>query len=162
MVLRGPDLEDYLPGYAPSIGVIMRRFLFLVALVLVILGAVDVVSTMTFTRNAVLTRATVTAVEERSGPPKPTQNTPLHVSFVLPDNTAHAAIARLPLLQKIQQGDQIFLLVNPKEPQDVRLPLISELWARPLAYLLSGMILIAVLVLFKGPIRPNYAPGVKS
>jgi hypothetical protein len=140
----------------------MRKLIIVVALLLIGIGAVDVISTVSFTREAVLTRATVTSVELRPGPPKPTQNTPLHVSFVLPDNTSHAAIARLPLLQKIEQGDQIFLLVNPQDPQDVRLPLVSELWARPLAYLLSGTVLMVFLVLFKGPIRPKYAGAAKS
>lgn len=135
----------------------MRRFLGLVGLVLLSIGAFEVIGTLNFTRGALLTQATVTAVEERTGPPKPVQNTPLHVSFTLPDGTTHAAIARLPLLQKVKQGDQIYLLVDPSNPRDVRLPLASELWARPLAYLISGFVLITLVVVFKGGLRPNSA-----
>lgn len=127
----------------------MRRLLALVAIVLLGMGLHESRQVSSFLSTAVTVQGTVVAVETRTGPPKPTQNTPVHVRFSLPSGESHTAITRLPLLQKLKEGDSIYLLVDPKDPQDVRLPLLSELWARPLAYLLSGIALVAGILVVK-------------
>jgi hypothetical protein len=134
----------------------MRKPLLIVGLALVVLGVFDTVKMVSFTSAAVLTKAKVLALEERTGPPKPTQNTPLHVSFTLTDGIQRTAITRAPLLQKVRQGDEIFVMVNPLNPLEVKLPLPSELWARPLAYLLSGFVTIVSVVVFRGGIRRDW------
>ena len=127
----------------------MRKVLALVAIVLLGMGLNESREVSSFLSTAVTVQGTVVAIETRTGPPKPTQNTPVHVRFSLPSGETHTAITRLPLLQKVKEGDSIYLLVDPKEPQDVRLPLLSELWARPLAYLLSGIVLVAGILVVK-------------
>jgi hypothetical protein len=127
----------------------MRKVLALVAIVLLGMGLNESREVSSFLSTAVTVQGTVVAVETRTGPPKPTQNTPIHVRFSLPSGETHTAITRLPLLQKVKEGDSIYLLVDPKEPRDVRLPLLSELWARPLAYLLSGIALVAGILIVK-------------
>jgi hypothetical protein len=127
----------------------MRRLLALVAVVLLGMGLYESQEVSSYLSRAVAVQGTVVAVETRTGPPKPTQNTPVHVSFSLPSGGSHTAITRLPLLQKLKEGDSIYILVDPTNPQDVRLPLISELWARPLAYLVSGVVLVAGILIVK-------------
>ncbi|MEN9846332.1 MAG: hypothetical protein RIS36_1479 [Pseudomonadota bacterium] len=127
----------------------MRKLLAVVAIVLLGMGLHESRQVSSFLATAVTVQGTVVAVETRTGPPKPTQNTPVHVRFSLPSGESHTAITRLPLLQKLKEGDSIYLLVNPMVPQDVRLPLLSELWARPLAYLLSGIALVVGILVVK-------------
>lgn len=127
----------------------MRKLLAVVAIVLLGMGLHESRQVSSFLATAVTVQGTVVAVETRTGPPKPTQNTPVHVRFSLPSGESHTAITRLPLLQKLKEGDSIYLLVNPMVPQDVQLPLLSELWARPLAYLLSGIALVAGILVVK-------------
>ena len=127
----------------------MRKVLALVAIVLLGMGLNESREVSSFLSTAVTVQGIVVAIETRTGPPKPTQNTPVHVRFSLPSGETHTAITHLPLLQKLKDGDSIYLLVDPKEPQDVRLPLLSELWARPLAYLLSGIVLVAGILVVK-------------
>jgi hypothetical protein len=127
----------------------MKTILSLVAMVLLGMGLYESRSISSFLSTAITVQGTVVAVETRGGPPKPTQNTPVHVRFTLPSGDARTAITRLPLLQKVKEGDSIYLLVDPSDPQDVRLPLLSELWARPLAYLLSGVVLVAGILVVK-------------
>ncbi|MEY4668515.1 MAG: hypothetical protein RL518_1214 [Pseudomonadota bacterium] len=127
----------------------MRKLLALVALVLLGMGLYESREVSSFLSRALTVQGTVITVETRTGPPKPTQNTPVHVRFALQSGETHTAITRLPLLQKVKEGDSIFLLVDPSNPQDVRLPLLSELWARPLAYLVSGIVLVAGILVVK-------------
>ena len=127
----------------------MRRLLALVAVVLLGMGLYESREVSSFLSRAVTVQGTVVAVEARTGPPKPTQNTPIHVRFSLPSGESHTAITKLPLLQKLKDGDSIYLLVDPTDPQEVRLPLLSELWARPLAYLVSGIVLVAGILVVK-------------
>jgi hypothetical protein len=127
----------------------MRKVLALVAIVLLGMGLYESREVSYFLSRALTVQGTVITVETRQGPPKPTQNTPVHVKFALPSGETHAAITRLPLLQKLKEGDSIYLLVDPKDPQDVRVPLLSELWARPLAYLVSGIVLVAGILIVK-------------
>jgi len=85
----------------------------------------------------------------------------VHVRFVMPNGEERSAITRLPLLQNLKEGDRIEILVDPSNPQLVKLPLLSELWATPLAYLLSGVVLtVSVLVLKvrKGDFGPRPVP----
>jgi hypothetical protein len=128
---------------------LMRRLLALVAVVLLGMGLYESREVSSFLSRAVTVQGTVVAVEARTGPPKPTQNTPIHVRFSLPSGESHTAITKLPLLQKLKDGDSIYLLVDPTDPQEVRLPLLSELWARPLAYLVSGIVLVAGILVVK-------------
>jgi hypothetical protein len=127
----------------------MRTILSLVAVVLLGMGLFESREVSGFLSTALTVQGSVVAIETRTGPPKPTQNTPIHVRFTLPSGETRTAIARLPLLQKVKEGDQIYVLVDPNDPQDVRLPLLSELWARPLAYLLSGVVLVAGILISK-------------
>lgn len=127
----------------------MRRLLALVAVVLLGMGLYESREVSSFLSRAITVQGTVVAVEARTGPPKPTQNTPIHVRFSLPSGESHTAITKLPLLQKVKDGDSIYLLVDPADPQDVRLPLLSELWARPLAYLVSGIVIVAGILVVK-------------
>jgi hypothetical protein len=122
----------------------MNRIIPLVAVILLALGAAQALKTVSFTRNAVVVTATVAVVEERRGPPKPRQKTPLHVTYRSDDGQEHSAITHLPMLQEIRQGDSIRLLVDPAHPSVVKLPLWSELWARPLTYLIGGALLLLV------------------
>lgn len=121
----------------------------LVAVVLLGMGLFESREVSGFLSTALTVQGSVVAIETRTGPPKPTQNTPIHVRFTLPSGETRTAITRLPLLQKVKEGDQIYVLVDPNDPQDVRLPLLSELWARPLAYLLSGVVLVAGILIAK-------------
>jgi hypothetical protein len=127
----------------------MRMILSLVAVVLLGMGLFESREVSGFLSTALTVQGSVVAIETRTGPPKPTQNTPIHVRFTLPSGETRTAITRLPLLQKVKEGDQIYVLVDPNDPQDVRLPLLSELWARPLAYLLSGVVLVAGILISK-------------
>jgi hypothetical protein len=127
----------------------MRRLLALVAIILLGIGLYESREVSSFLSRAVTVQGTVVAVETRPGPPKPTQNTPLHVKFSFPSGATHTAITRLPLLQQVKDGDSIYLLVDPNHPQEVRLPLLSELWARPLAYLVSGIVIVAGILVVR-------------
>jgi hypothetical protein len=146
----------------------MRTILSLVALVLLGMGLYESREVSSFLQSAITVQGTVVAVETRGGPPKPTQNTPVHVRFTLPSGDTHTAVTRLPLLQKVKEGDSIYLLVASNDPRDVRLPLLSELWARPLAYLLSGVVLVAGILVVKvrrgelGTIRTSRSGGPVS
>lgn len=102
------------------------------------------IDTASFQRRALLVQATVTGVQELRGPPKPRQRTPLHVTYKLPDGREASAVTHLPFLQEIKSGDSIRLLVDPAAPEQARLPLISELWARPLTYFVGGLLLLVV------------------
>lgn len=122
----------------------MNRVIPLVALALLIVGVFQAFETASFQRKAIVVSATVVSVEERKGPPKPRQRTPLHVSYRLDGGQEQSAVTHLPLLQEIRQGDSIRLLVDPRTPNSVKLPLWSELWARPLTYLIGGCLLLLV------------------
>lgn len=135
----------------------MRKFFTFVGLVLLGIGAYQANELTSFLSRALPITATVTSVELRTGPPKPTQNTPVHVKFSLPNGEERSAITHLPLLQELKEGDTINVLVDPSNPQSVKLPLLSELWATPLAYLLSGTVIVCG-VLFLRVRRGDFAP----
>jgi hypothetical protein len=127
----------------------MRRFLSLVGIVLLSIGLYQANELSGFLSRATPVLAIVTSVEVRPGPPKPTQNTPVHVRFTMPNGEEVAATTHMPLLRVVKDGDSISLLVDPTNPQVVKLPLISELWATPLAYLISGLVLVCAVLFLK-------------
>jgi hypothetical protein len=128
----------------------VNKIILIVGLLLSIAGAVSAVQTAQFNQKAVEVVGSVLVVEELRGPPKPRQKTPLHVSYQLSDGQQFSAVTHMPLLQAVKQGDQIRLLVDPADPGTVRLPLWSEMWARPLTYLIGGL-----LVLLAGRVLTN-------
>jgi hypothetical protein len=128
----------------------MNKVIPLVALGLFILGVFQSFQTASFQRRAIVVSATVVSVEERKGPPKPRQKTPLHVIYRLDDGREHSAVTHLPMLQEIRQGDSIRLLVDPSRPNAAELPLWSELWARPLTYLIGAGLLWLVGRVLRG------------
>jgi hypothetical protein len=67
----------------------------------------------------------------------------------MPNGEEVAATTHMPLLRVVKDGDSISLLVDPTNPQVVKLPLISELWATPLAYLISGLVLVCAVLFLK-------------
>jgi len=127
----------------------MRRLLSLVGLVLLSVGMYQANELSGFLSRAQPVTAKVTSVEVRPGPPKPTQNTPVHVKFTMPSGQEVSAITHMPLLRAVKDGDSIPLLVDPTNPQDVKLPYLSELWATPLAYLISGLALVCAVLFLK-------------
>lgn len=124
----------------------MKKLIALVGIVCLFIGVFETSQTLSFLSRALSTQARVVAVQTRTGPPKPTQNTPVHVTFTLPASGEHTAITHLPLLQKVKEGDTIYILVNPENTQDVRLPLLSELWARPFAFTVAGLVLLCAVL----------------
>jgi hypothetical protein len=119
----------------------MRRFFLLIGLLLCAFGGYLVLSTYLFVHRAITVEAEVVAVEERRGPPKPRSKVPLHVKYRLPDGTEHLSKTSMPLLQKVESGDRLQLLVDGARPEVVRLPLLSVLWATPLTVVLVGILL---------------------
>lgn len=120
----------------------IRTAIMVVGCVLLVAGAWRGTSTAMFVKRALRVSGKVVAVEELKGPPKPRQKTPLHISFSMPDGSEHRAITNLPLMQVVRAGDVITVLVDQDDPQKVRLPLWSELWAAPLTYIVGGLLLI--------------------
>jgi hypothetical protein len=122
----------------------MHKIILGLGLVLLVVGGIEAAKTASFLSKAVEVVGAVTGVQEFRGPPKPRQKTPLYVSYKKQDGSEVQAVTHLPMLQQIKQGDSIRLLVDPNKPDDVRLPLWSELWARPLTYLIGGVLLVIV------------------
>jgi hypothetical protein len=122
----------------------MYKAISVVGLLLAILGVWQGAETYSFVKAARVTQAKVTAIQELRGPPKPRQRTPIHLSYRTDDGKEYSAIAHLPLLQEIKAGDEIRVLVDPSKPEIAKLPLWSELWARTLAYIVGGLLLLIV------------------
>jgi hypothetical protein len=110
------------------------------------------VESYSFVSRAVEVSALVDSVEELKGPPKPRQKVPLHLSYSSPDGAQRRVVTHMPMLQKIDAGDTIRILVDSTNPQDARLPLWSELWAGPLTYLVGGMLLLLMGRLLRGKV----------
>lgn len=126
------------------------RVISLAGVVLLGLGLWRGADSYTFRSRAIELPGRVDSVQELKGPPKPRQKVPLHVSYSLPDGTQHRAVTHMPMLQKIETGDTIRILVDRSNPQDVRLPLWSEMWAAPLTYLVGGVLLVVMSLLLRG------------
>jgi hypothetical protein len=106
-------------------------------------------ATYDFLERAELKDALVTGVQELRGPPKPRQRTAVNILYSAKvagaaETEDFSAITQLPLLQEIKAGDRIRVLVDPRKPSVARLPLWSELWARPLTYFIGGILIVVV------------------
>ncbi len=117
----------------------MRRYLALFGFVLVGIGAYQGYTTYDFVSHTFKAEATVEAVEPLPGPPKPRSRIPLHVRFTTPSGEERRTQIRMPLLQKIQQGDTVPIIVDSRNPQEARLPLASELWSVAAAFVAAGL-----------------------
>jgi len=122
----------------------MSRVVSAVGLVLCAVGVWHWSATYAFVRDAQPVIGRVTGVQELRGPPKPRQKTPINILYTTTDGREVSAIAQMPLLQEIRAGDEIRVLVDAKQPELARLPLWSELWARPLTYLVGGFLMLVV------------------
>jgi hypothetical protein len=122
----------------------MHKIILALGLALFAAGGVEAYKTADFQSHATEVVGSVIGVQELRGPPKPRQKTPLFVSYRREDGSEVQTVTHLPMLQQIEQGDSIRLLVDPRNPQDARLPLWSELWARPLTYCIGGLLLVIV------------------
>jgi hypothetical protein len=122
----------------------MSRVVSLVGAGLLSVGVLQGWTTYSFVQHAEIVIARVASIEELRGPPKPRQKTPVNLLYKNRDGAEQSAVAHLPLLQNIQQGDEIRILVDPQQPQVARMPLWSELWARPLTYFVGGLLLLLV------------------
>lgn len=127
----------------------MRKLIGAVGLGLFLMGSYQTVETVRYLKRSVLVNATVVTVETRSGPPKPSQNTPVHVQFTLEGVGEQRGVTHLPLLHRIKEGEVIRILVDPQNPQGIRLPLLSELWARPVTYILCGILIMCGVLLVR-------------
>ena len=120
----------------------MRSILIIIGIILIVIGGRDAFKLYSFIKKAESVEALVMVIEELRGSPKPRQRTPLHVEYRLKNGSQYRSITHLPLLQRIEQGDTIKLWVDPLNPQDVRLPLLSEHLARPLTLIVIGLVLM--------------------
>ena len=127
----------------------MSRVITLAGISLCALGIWQGVAVYSFISHSVPVTATVSSIQELRGPPKPRQKTSVHLLYRNAQGVEQSALATLPLLQRIQQGDTIQVLVVPEKPGEARLPLWSELWARTLTYLVGGVLLVAVSAVLK-------------
>jgi hypothetical protein len=131
----------------------MRRVLGVFGLILIGVGAFRGYETYDFVSHAYRTNATVLAVETLPGPPKPRSRIPLHVKYTTPTGEEQRTQVRMPLLQKIQEGDTVSILVDTRDTQSARVPLVSELWSIPAACIVAG--LGAILLATFAPRRRN-------
>jgi hypothetical protein len=122
----------------------MSRVIAFVGVALFAFGAWQGLAVYSFVKDATPVMATVTSIQELRGPPKPRQKTSVHLLYTTPQGEEQSAVATLPFLQRIQQGDRIQVLVAGDRPGEAKLPLWSELWARTLTYLVGGALLIIV------------------
>jgi len=119
----------------------MKRLIVPIAIILSLLGGFNGYQSWRFVNSAQNFSAVVTEVRELRGPPKPRQRTPVTLVYRTSKGESVSATATLPLLTIIKEGDQIPILVDPAAPTEAKLPLWSELWAKPLTYLISGSLL---------------------
>ncbi|MFN4896622.1 MAG: DUF3592 domain-containing protein [Pseudomonadota bacterium] len=122
----------------------MIRIISVVGLALCILGVWQGAMTYSFLQRASEVRGSVTGVQELRGPPKPRQKRSVHVLYRDQAGDEVSAVTHLPMLQEIKTGDEIRLLIDPANPSIARIPLWSELWARPLTYIVGGLLLSLV------------------
>lgn len=117
----------------------IKRILFLAGIISGVTGLVLGYSVYSFVKQAQPVQATVISVEYRQGPPKFRQTTPVHVRYTNASGEQVQTVTNLPFLQSLKEGDVVTVLANPQNPQDVRWPLPSELFAAPLRYLAFGV-----------------------
>ncbi len=121
----------------------MRNTFKVLGAIILVIGVYRIVSTSLFLQRAVTVEAEVVAVEELRGPPKPPSKVPLHLKYRLSDGSEHQSKTAMPLLQKVEPGDRVQILVDQSSPEFVRLPLLSVLWATPFTLVLIGLALVA-------------------
>jgi hypothetical protein len=121
----------------------MRRAVLIFGIALCLGGVYLSASTYLFLTRAVQVEAEVVAVETRQGPPKPRSKTPLHVRYRLSDGHEHLSKTSMPLLQRVEVGDRVHVLVDSLNPEVIRLPLLSVLWATPITLCVVGVALVA-------------------
>jgi hypothetical protein len=124
----------------------MRKVVTLVGICLLLAGIWNGVSMYRFIHSAQKVSAKVVSIEEHKGPPKPRQKTPVHISFLNNRGEMRSAITHLPMLYRVESGDQIEVLVEGADSGSVHLNLWSELWARPLTYTVGGLLLMIVSI----------------
>lgn len=120
----------------------MRRAMFMLGIVLCLIGGYLSASTYLMLDRAIAVEAEVVAVEERTGPPKPRSKTPIHLRYTLPDGGEHLSKTSMPMLQKVEVGDRVRILVDGANPEMVTLPLLSVLWATPITLCVVGIALL--------------------
>lgn len=120
----------------------MRRVLCILGIVSCLGGVYLCASTYLFLNRAIAVEAEVVAVEERKGPPKPRSKTPLHLRYSLPNGGEHLSKTSMPLLQRVEVGDRVHVLVDSANPEVVILPLLSVLWATPITLCVVGIALV--------------------
>lgn len=120
----------------------MRRTALILGIVLCLVGVYLCASTYLFLNRAIAVEAEVVAVEERKGPPKPRSKTPLHLRYSLPNRGEHLSKTSMPLLQRVEVGDRVRVLVDSANPEVVTLPLLSVLWATPITLCVAGIALV--------------------
>jgi len=135
----------------------MIRILALCGVLLVCLGGYQAVSIVGFLKQALPVEAEVLGVERLIGPPKPSTRVPLHLRFTLPDGTEQQASTVMPLLRHLDRGDAVAILVDPRNPQWVRVAQPSVLWATPLTLLVTGLLLIFLPRRLATLLRPRVA-----
>lgn len=135
----------------------MIRLLALCGVLLVCLGGYQAVSIVGFLKQALPVEAEVLGVERLNGPPKPSTRVPLHLRFTLPDGTEQQASTVMPLLRHLDRGDAVAILVDPRNPQWVRVAQPSVLWATPLTLLVTGLLLIFLPRRLATLLRPRVA-----
>lgn len=117
----------------------MRRVLTLFGLLLIAFGGFRGYEMYDFVSHARQVEATVIAVEPLPGPPKPRNRIPLHVRFVTPSGEERLIEVRMPLFMQIKEGEKIPVLVDQRDTQRAKIPLLSELWSGPTAWALAGI-----------------------
>jgi hypothetical protein len=138
----------------------IKRILCAAGIVSGVTGLVMGYSVYSFVKQAQPVQATVISVEYRQGPPKFRQTTPVHVRYTNASGEQVQTVTNLPFLQSLKEGDVVTVLANPQNPQDVRWPLPSELFAVPLRYLMFG--LAAVIGSFLLRFIPKSRQGVNK
>jgi hypothetical protein len=119
---------------------VWKRALASAGLVSLAVGLVRSYQVYSFLQTAEKVPATVIAVEHPPGPPKPRRTIPVHLRYKLSTGEEVQSVTTLPLLQSLKEGDVVTVLAGPAGRQEVRFPLLSELFAVPLTFLVLGVL----------------------
>lgn len=117
----------------------MRRVVILSAVALAFLGAFQLAQACLFIGSAQRVEGTVYAIETLSGPPKPRQKIPVHVTYEFKGKLERAEV-RMPMLGSFAMGDRVPLWLSPTDPARPVLAEPSVLLATPLTLLVCGVI----------------------
>jgi hypothetical protein len=123
----------------------MFKILRAAAVVIILLGFWESYTTATFVKSSVATRGVVAPTESYRGPPRSPRAIPFNVTFADPQSGQEVLVSLpSPILMRIKVGKDIPLIVNPLQLHEVRINILSELWAYPCGLLLGGAILLIV------------------